>query len=627
MQITEEQPQRANHSDDNSQEFSSKGYHFLGSRTERVVFITLLILLCTGPIIFGHSIPSHADWHIHIERAYNFKRCFWQGQWLPRWVDAQASGYGLAVFNFYAPLVYYLFTFLELFFRDVILSIKWAFIIPIVLTCLTAYLYLRRHSSPLIVTMVMPFVVFSPAIHIYIYNNNWPGSTLAIAFLFLTLYGIDSFDKNKDFDLTSCLIVSFGYSGMALAHLATAYVFTLLAVPYFFFNLFIHKTKKFVRFYASSLILGACLAGFYLFPAALEKNTVRVDEVMTQGPLWDFSKNFLYTYLDRDRDEGYAWAIFDHRYYEISIALFGIIVLISILALLLNMDKVKKYFLEPFRVNAAITMFVISFLMMTPISVFVWLMIKPMHTIQFPWRFISFVLPFGTLIMVYAFDLVGHLAREKINLSGYKFLSYTIMFLLALLVYVDFINMYHWKWVPEQSLLKASINVLWGNEEYRPSLTGDPDWKQYDIRRDFSPSIQSSSSQCDITLLKWLSHERAFQVFSTEDHRIRLRTFYFPGWTVYVDGRQLPIDLDPRLGSIVFDAPAGRHEVKVIFELTPLRKTSTYISLAAFVLFVYLLLKVLRKNGMKLLENRQMATQNKREVEKTSDTTTGMQTS
>ena len=577
----------------------SKGYHFLGTRTERVVFLILLTLLSAGPIIFGKSIPSHADWHIHIEHAYNFKKCLWQGQWLPRWLDVQVNGYGLPIFNYYAPLVYYIYVLLDLIFRNAIISIKWAYIIPMFLCSVCGYLYLRRHGSSISTTIAMIFVIFSPAIHMYIYNHNWPGSTLAIAFLFLTLYGIDSFDKSKNFDLRSLLITSISFAGMALSHLATAFVFILLVVPYFFLSLFIHRTKKFVKNFFLSLALGAGLTGFYLFPACLEKNLVHTDEVLTQAPLWDYSKNFLYTYLDRNKDDGYAWAIFDHRYYEVSNALFGLAVLVCIIILLLNLDKIKRYFVEPFRVNIAITMFTISFLMMTPVSIFVWIMIKPMQTIQFPWRFTTFILPFGALIMVYAFDLVGKLTKEKINLSGYKLLFYSMSFLLLMLLYVDFINMYHWKWVPEQSLLKAAVNVLWGNEEYRPNITGDPNWKQIDFRHDFSPTIQSSDRACDITLIKWLSHDRVFQVFSEQEHQVRLRTFYFPGWVIYLDGKHTDIGLDSKTGSIVIKVPPGQHQIMARFELIPIRKASAYVSLVAFLLYLYLFSKILPRKELK----------------------------
>lgn len=594
---------------------TNKMYHFLGSRTERVVFLFLITLLSCGPIIFGDSIPSHADWHIHIEHACNFKKCFWQGQLLPRWIDGQVNGYGEPIFNYYAPLVYYLFTFLELIFKDPVLSIKWTFIIPMVLCTVFGYMYLRRHGSAVSSAIAMVFVIFSPAIHIFIYNTNWPTSTIALAFLFLTLYGIDSFNKEVDFDFKSLLITSIGYALMALAHLATAFMFTLLAVPYFFLNLHIHRTKKFVKNYFFSLGLGAGLAGFYLFPACLEKNLVHTDEVLTQGPLWDYSKNFLYTYLDRNINEGYAWGIFDHRYYEVSNALFSLAILFCLVPLLLNFDKIKTYFKEPFRVSIAMILFTLCFLMMTPVSFFIWLMIKPMQTLQFPWRFTAFIVPFGALVITYTFDLVEKLVKEKVNLTAYKIIFYCLVVLFSILVYVDVINMYKWKWVPEQSLLKAGVHVLWGNEEYRPNLIGDPNWKQKNFKQDFTPTIDSTSALIDVVLKKWLSHERIFEVFCPEEHQIRLRTFYFPGWVVYVDGRKVEIDMDPKTGAMLFHVPAGKHEIVARFELTPLRKSAAYISLGALILYLYLLFNKLIKGKKFVFTNVAIIGDGKKSVE------------
>ena len=583
------------------EEIQPKEYRFLGSRFERIVFLVVLMLICAGPIIFGKSVPSHADWHIHMERAYNFKRCFWQGQWLPRWIDAQAYGYGLPVFNYYAPLVYYFYIFIDLVFRNAVLSIKWIYILPMILSIICGYIYLRKYCSAIATTIATVFIALSPAIHMYVYNNNWPGSVWAIPFLFLLLYGIDSFENSSSSkNLKSFLITSLSYGLLCLTHIATAFTFTLLLVPYFLLNLNIHRTKAFVKNFFLSLGLGGSLAAFYLLPAILEKNLVHADEVLKRGPLWDFSKNFLYTFLDRDVNEGYAWAIFDHRYYEVGNALFGLAVFICIIVLVLNMDWIKRFFKEPFRVTSAITMFTISFLMMTPLSFFIWLMIKPLHTIQFPWRFTSLIIPFGALLLAYSFDLITKLNKEKRFNPEYKVIAYTTSILLAILFYVDFINAYRWKWVPEHTLLKAAKSISWSNEEYRPNLTGDPNWRNIDLGQDFSPQIDSSNSNTDISVQKWISHSRIFEVFSEIPHSIRLKTFYFPGWNIYVDGKKIDASMDPKMGSIIFNVAPGKHEIRIEFELTPIRKYSIYISLFSLLVFIYLSIKFksLKKDGV-----------------------------
>jgi hypothetical protein len=467
------------------------------------------------------------------------------------------------------------------------------------LSTVFGYLYLRKHGSKVATSIVMIFVIFSPAIHIYTYNNNFPTNTLAIPFVFLTLLGIDSFNKEKEFDIKSFLITSSGYALTILSHLATAFMLSLLLVPYFFLSLWMYRTKRFVKNFFLSIGFGAALGAFYLIPAVMETNLVHT-EIISRGRGWDYSANFMFTYLDRLPSDGYYWGIFDHHYYEASTALYSLAALICLVILLVNKDKLKSYLNEPFRVTIAITMLLICFLMTTPLSIFIWIMIKQMKTLQFPWRFVSFIVPFGAVVMVYAFDLIAKLAKEKIDFSGYRFLSWSMAGLFAVLFYVNFVNIFRWYWTPAENFVRHSMYIVWQNREYQPNLTGDPNWEQLDYGRDFSPSLLSSNPNCDFSLVKWLSHDRIFQVFSDVEHQLRIRTFVFPGWNTYIDGRPTNILMDTKTGAMIIQVPAGKHEIRVSFELTPLRKTATNITLGSFVLFGLLCLKIHRRIERKI---------------------------
>lgn len=59
--------------------------------------------------------------------------------------------------------------------------------------------------------------------------------------------------------------------------------------------------------------------------------------------------------------------------------------------------------------------------------------------------------------------------------------------------------------------------------------------------------------------------------------------FYFPGWRAYLDGRPVRTGPSPD-GLITFAAPAGRHEVRLAFEETPIRRAAWALSGAALVL-------------------------------------------
>lgn len=572
-----------------------KNYYFLSTKVDRIVFLIILTLISAGPLIFRDGIPGHSDWNSHVSNAYHFKRGFCQGVFLPRWMEGGVNGYGVPRFNYYAPLYYYFFTFLDLFLKNSFLTIKWSLVLIIALNTVFGYIYLKNHGSAIAATIASIFVIFSPAVHMHAYTTNFITSLLAIPFIFLTLYGIDSFNKEKEFDIRSFLITSSGYALTALAHLSSVFMLTILLIPYFLLNLQIYKTKKYIKCFISSIVFGACLAGFYLLPALLEMKFTN-SEVIFSSKGWDYKYNFMYTYLDRVPGQGYSWAIFDHRYFELSTALFCIASLICSIILLCNMEKLKSYLPMPFKVTTVIAMFFISFLMLTPLSFPLWMVIKPMKLLQFPWRFVPFLIPFGGAIMVYAFDLISKLLKEKINIKSYKFICCLIATCFVLLIYVNFVNVFRWPWAPAYDVIRPALHITWQNKEYFPKITNGPNLKDINYNSDFTPTIFSSNQKTNITLLKWLSHDRIFQVFSNTDHELKLRTFYFPGWNTYIDGVQANIIVDRSRGVITFKVPSGKHNIRVRFELTPLRKASTYISLGTFLLFIYFLQKLLLKN-------------------------------
>src|SRR5436190_7035917 len=101
-------------SERNEKQASTNQYNFLESLSERIVFLTLLTVVSFGPLLLREGFPAHADWHSHAANAFHFKRAFLQGQFLPRWIDTGMFGYGLPKFNYYAPLLYYIYTFLDI---------------------------------------------------------------------------------------------------------------------------------------------------------------------------------------------------------------------------------------------------------------------------------------------------------------------------------------------------------------------------------------------------------------------------------------------------------------------------------------------------------------------------------
>ena len=88
-----------------------------------------------------------------------------------------------------------------------------------------------------------------------------------------------------------------------------------------------------------------------------------------------------------------------------------------------------------------------------------------------------------------------------------------------------------------------------------------------------------------VTVLEHGPQHDVFQVQSDTEFVLRLFTFYWPGWTAYVDGEPVDITLSEPEGWITFWVPAGEHEVQVRLEDTVPRWLAGGLSvLAALVL-------------------------------------------
>jgi hypothetical protein len=73
---------------------------------------------------------------------------------------------------------------------------------------------------------------------------------------------------------------------------------------------------------------------------------------------------------------------------------------------------------------------------------------------------------------------------------------------------------------------------------------------------------------------------------------IQENTYYFPGWTVYVDNKQTQINYKNEFGVITFPLEKGVHKIDVIMKDTPVIVISKYISIFSFILLLIFILRI-----------------------------------
>lgn len=229
-------------------------------------------------------------------------------------------------------------------------------------------------------------------------------------------------------------------------------------------------------------------------------------------------------------------------------------------------------------VSFSLVLLLLAAFLASNLSLFIWERLPLLQYLEFPWRFLSLVAVSAAFVCGFPFLLLApgesRLAR---GLMG------------GLIVGLFLLGFPHAK--PETFLEVGDADYSpWTIATRDISVTTAREYEPIWVReRPQTPAVEP------LTLLggegrvlgTWLSPaHREFRVEIVEEARLRVNTFYFPGWTLYVDGAERPVDYSNPQGLIEFSLERGEHLVQVFFADTPVRLWGTRFSLLTLFLLL-----------------------------------------
>ena len=223
-------------------------------------------------------------------------------------------------------------------------------------------------------------------------------------------------------------------------------------------------------------------------------------------------------------------------------------------------------------------------------SAFIWERLSFLQLLQFPWRFLS-------LIAVSTAFVSGSLFLVLFRTGGWRANGLMWTLIIALVV----VGYPHAK--------PSSFAVVEGS--LTPSKIVESGWQ--DITRQLEPiwvkQTPSAPAAERLTFIEGVGQVLTSKVTptyydfvteSTEATRMRVNTFYFPGWKVFVDEVERPVDIANLTGVMEFSLEAGKHRIQVQFTDTPVRNVGEWLSLFALasILATPWLISRLRSRGV-----------------------------
>jgi len=528
-----------------------------------IIVLTVSALFSVTPLILhkgfiggGWDLSQHMNWAEQVNIGLR------EGILYPRWMSLSNGGYGSPTMTFYSPLFYLLTGFLNLFIPSLTISLKIATIAGFIFSGFSMYLLLRNFCSNTasivggIAYQLLPYHVFA------LYLRE----TLAEAFAFIWLPLIIHFAYKgfKQDRLSNWIGMSFSYAGLILTHIASAYIFTFAIGCFGIFLSIREKSLRSSLKFIMSFMFGISLSAVYFIPMLFERKFVHI-EWMTK--IWgEFQNHFLFA----DK----------HSYLHLE-QILVLQALFVIIFLILIDYRWKKHLWMPNRnLVFFFLLFILAIYMSTPISTPIWILIKGLQTLVFPWRWMT--------ASTFAVSVLIGLTIDSFRFSDYKRDRF-IRILIALFFAVVFINIYYSSQyiMAAEPMQKERMQQILSDRT--DMATFRPIWHTQQKGKDWDPSteewmpVKFKQGNGNIEIVSWKSQSRLFNVNASSESIIRVSTFYYPGWTALINGEGAFIEIEDESGAILLSIPQGENTVLLEFKDTPLRRFAGWVSIISII--------------------------------------------
>lgn len=568
---------------------------------EFIALIIITVLAVLG-LLNNQYFAIHDDQH--IARLYLLDQAIRQGNLYPRWVGGLGFNFGYPLFNFYPPLIYYVAEFFHLIGFNLLWSLKLMIITGSFISSFGMYLLGKRFfdkKTGLLVATLFTFF-FYRTITIYI-RGAW-AEFFAMSILPFVFLGLDNIYKNKN--LKSTIVFSISLALLVLAHpliAFPAFFFVGLFFIYYFFN---SETRLiFLKNFLLGVFFGLSLSAFFWLPSLIEKRYTLVDAILTHE-LANYKIHFIYPFQLWFSPWGYGGSIegpadgmsFQLGKIHIFLTIFSFVAILFYFFTKKKRESLKTYFFLFF-------LFLFSLFMSLTYSQFIWNKIKYLWYLQFPWRFLTFMGIFISLIAAAGIYYFGKIIKLDNKVKKVLFNLIIISLLVITVVKYSIYSKPHDPKVYDEKKLTSFEEISWrvsktsfefsprGMKTKKTELgTTTIGLEKKDLTKDAYSVISADKKGIRIKTILDLFTKKEFEIESKESVKFQLNTFNFPGWKAILDGKEIKINNNNDYKLITVSVPEGSHKLSFIFKNTLVRNIGNIIS---FITIIFILLFFIRR--------------------------------
>ncbi len=559
-------------------------------------------LLAIWPFLSISSLPEGTDAELHIFRLHELSLLVRGGEFYGRWAPNFYHGYGYPIFNYYAPLTYYLGLLVEFLPRlDAVDGVKAVFVLGMLLGGIGMYGFVRDNWGRRAGYVATAVFLYAPYIQ---YIDPHVRGVLPESFSFgvfpLALWALDRVRRGGG--KWAWMTAVFTTAAVILSHNLMGLLFFGILFAWAVWQAVNCKVAKWQSGKAakrqrdsatlqlcnpvtlqlfSALFLGLGLAAFFWLPVFLERDAVNLNTLLGTGDNYDFRTHFLswreLLAFSKRLDWGATQPDFIFNLGVPQWVLGGLG-----LVLLLRRRVKQTGHLAFFALTLAVLLF-----LMFPASTFVWEATPILPFFQFPWRLLGAT---AVMLAILAGAAVqgGRGAEEQrgVRIASAVVVALPILFALPLTQpapWPDFGPVFtgrmseiehKGRWLGTTS----TADYVPATVDATPGRNGRVVSPLYEDKPADRVNWETLPEGTAVTVQTITPLHTQYSVDAPKKFSFRLFLFDFPGWQVRIDGEVVETKLGKPEGFIVIPVPAGQHLVDVAFGSTPARTAAWIIS-------------------------------------------------
>jgi hypothetical protein len=523
-------------------------------------------------------------------------------EWPVRWSAELGYGFGMPLFNFYAPLPYFFGAIFYLLGFNLVVSIKFLYLLVTLITLIGAFKLGKRLSGNWGGIILAGALTLAPYRALNIFVRGALSEVFAMAFfpwVILAIYQIIDSKENENKRLFKAYLLLFvSLSAIILSHNLSALMFIPLA---FLWAIFIAKRKQLwsiIKVFSLSFFATA----FYTLPSFLEKNLTKIDTILTG--YFDYHLHFLYIRQFFQDNWGYGGSGYgandDISFFLgygqlLALFLLGVLFLAQLFRAFKNHD-LKKFFIRNKILFLAGFITVFCLFLSIGRSLALWETLKVLSFIQFPWRWLGSASFFLAMFLAIGSGLLKKDIWQKIILS---FLFLTFFFNAQFFKAEKVLSNSELYYYSDKQLISSEMSKTL--PDYIPKQMADELTLQDYNKKYPEASVWLNQNSTDnlifkSQLLKSKNQSQDWKISLSEISLINFKIANFIGWTAYVDNKKAPIIENQKLGNVQLLVPVGEHLVSLRFQENNLRLISDYISLVSLLIFIFWLITLKNKS-------------------------------